>query len=151
MPAAPVVHCARYVRHARGWYVRAAYTHSSLLLSPRKGKLPSASGTDSTQQAGTRSPYAQSEAPGRRCQLGQHSPKVCAVRVLVISKCPGPLRRACLASLARWVASLRWPHAPGRLHPAQDRVIATAGSLVSTLLNKVVAAALPLGGASNPN
>ena len=41
-------------RYARGWYVSAYVQHR-----PPRGKLPCASGTYSTQEADTRSPYVQ--------------------------------------------------------------------------------------------
>ena len=44
----------RYVRHARGWHTSSIHTVVRLW-----GKLPCASGTYDTQEAGTRSPYVQ--------------------------------------------------------------------------------------------
>ena len=49
--------CPRLVR------VRRTYS-----VCPPEGKLPCASGTYSTQEAGTRSPYVQYGRPGRACQ-----------------------------------------------------------------------------------
>ena len=55
-PWAPVVHThgTRYVRQARGWYAYGVRT-----VREAQGKLPCASGTYSTQEAGTRSSYVQ--------------------------------------------------------------------------------------------
>ena len=47
-------HGTRYVRHARAWYAYGVRT-----VAAHRGKLPCASGTYSTQEAGTRSPYVQ--------------------------------------------------------------------------------------------
>ena len=46
-------HSMRYVRHGRGWYAYDART-----VVPSQGKLPCASGTYGTQEAGTRTLYA---------------------------------------------------------------------------------------------
>eukprot|EP00964_Phaeocystis_antarctica_P121757 scaffold85425_cov70-Phaeocystis_antarctica.AAC.2 len=59
-PVSPVV--PRYmVRTARPRFVRVRRTYSSACP---QGKLPCASGTYSTQEAGTRSPYVQYGGPG---------------------------------------------------------------------------------------
>ena len=83
----PVVmehHTTRYaVRAARPRLVRVRCTYSA---PPRRGKLPCAFGTCRTQEAGTRSPYAQYGGPGTYVSLTREA-----------ASSPGARPRACYA------------------------------------------------------
>ena len=77
--------CGATVRvrwHARGWYTNSVRT----VVLPR-GKLPCASGTYSTQEAGTRSP----EALGRTCEHSLIQQRV--VKAVRINQAGGAAQR----------------------------------------------------------